>query len=75
MKKRKPKTKAAKAAQEKWLKGTWKMLAQAMECSRTTSNKTISCATEKPAGVSDVRWRMELRRRADPDYYARCENP
>lgn len=34
-----------------------------------TSPEHISSAKEKPLCVSDVRWRIELRRRANPEYY------
>ena len=69
-------TKAARtAAQLRWQAKQQSMLAEAHECAHLVSNNWISHAAEKPPGVSDIRWRMELRRRADPDYYARCENP
>lgn len=32
----------------------------------------IMAAKEKPRGVSDIRWRMELRRRANEEYFANC---
>ena len=31
---------------------------------------TLFCSKTQPCGVSDIRWRIELRRRACPDYYA-----
>lgn len=51
------------------------LLAEAHACARTVSNDWICSASEKHAGVSDVRWRIELRRRANPGYYAICEQP
>lgn len=36
---------------------------------------TIMDAKTKPAGVSDTRWRMELRRRANADFYAMYGDP
>ena len=52
-----------------------KQLAEAHACARPVSNDWICSAPEKPAGVSDVRWRIELRRRANPGYYAICGQP
>lgn len=43
---------------------------QAHKCAETVPNHIIMQARRKPAGVSDIRWRMELRRRANPDQYA-----
>lgn len=34
------------------------------------SNETIMHSRRKPKDTSDVRWRMELRRRLNPDRYA-----
>lgn len=45
-------------------------LTSAHECAKIVSNETIMSARKKPLGVSAVRWRMELRRRADPMRYA-----
>ena len=42
---------------------------QAHKCAETVPNHIIMRARRKPAGVSDVRWRMELRRRANPGQY------
>lgn len=41
--------------------------------SAPVSNATIMTAKCKPANTSDIRWRMELRRRANPDLYAMAE--
>lgn len=41
-----------------------------MSCARIVSNAEIMKATKKPAGVSDIRWKMELRRRRNKAYYA-----
>lgn len=38
----------------------------------TVSNRTIMSARDKPPGCSDVRWRMELRRRLNKEYYGLC---
>ena len=35
----------------------------------------IMNARRKPEGVSDVRWRIELRRRQNPGYYDLMQNP
>lgn len=48
-------------------------LAHAWESTRPMSNATIMMAKCKPANTSAVRWRMELRRRANPDLYAMAE--
>lgn len=47
-------------------------LSAAHKCSRIVSEATIRSARKKPAGVSDVRWRIELRRRASPEWYEAC---
>lgn len=47
-----------------------KELADAMRCTRLASNAEIMRVRKKPKGVSDVRWRIELRRRANPKLYA-----
>lgn len=52
--------KGAKNCSELW---------QAHKCAELTPNEKIMRARRKPAGVSDVRWRMELRRRANADHY------
>lgn len=44
--------------------------AEAMRCTQLVANNTIMLSRRKPRGVSDVRWRMELRRRLNPDKYA-----
>lgn len=31
---------------------------------------SLRTARKKPKGISDIRWRLELRRRANPEYYA-----
>ena len=36
----------------------------------TQANLQKASANRKPKGVSDVRWRIELRRRANPERYA-----
>lgn len=41
--------------------------------SAPVSNATIMTAKCKPANTSDIRWRMELRRRANPKYYEMVE--
>ena len=47
-------------------------LSAAHKCSRIVSEDVIRRARKKPAGVSDVRWRIELRRRACPERYEAC---
>lgn len=42
----------------------------AHQCARLMSNELICRARQKPEGVSDVRWRIELRRRESPEYFA-----
>ncbi len=44
--------------------------ARAHACGRLIPNSAIMAAARKPQGVSPVRWRMELRRRANPERYA-----
>lgn len=41
----------------------------AMSISEPVSNEHIMRASRKPKNTSEVRWRMELRRRAREDYY------
>ena len=38
-------------------------------CATLTATSTIMSAQKKPKGVSAVRWRIELARRADSEYY------
>jgi hypothetical protein len=42
----------------------------AHRCARLVDNATIMRSRRKPKNVSDIRWRMELRRRLNPDKYA-----
>ncbi len=42
---------------------------------RPVPTAEITKAKEKPAGVSDVRWRIELRRRANARHYAAYGDP
>jgi len=46
------------------------LAAEAHACSHLASNETIMRSPRKPKGVSAVRWRIELRRRANPEKYA-----
>lgn len=39
------------------------------------SDEEITSAEKKPRGVSDVRWRIELRRRRKRSYYDLCDLP
>lgn len=41
-----------------------------LSCAKLVSNAEIMKATKKPDGVSDIRWKMELRRRRDKAYYS-----
>ena len=47
--------------------------AHAWESTRAVPNSVIMTAKCKPANTSEVRWRMELRRRANPELYAMAE--
>ena len=42
----------------------------ALEISKPVSNEHVMAADSKPKNTSDIRWRMELRRRANPYRYA-----
>ena len=44
--------------------------ARAFRVSAPVSNAAIMMAKCKPENTSEVRWRMELRRRANPELYA-----
>ena len=44
-------------------------LASAHRAASTVPLMWIMRAKRKPGGVSDARWRMELRRRANPERY------
>ena len=46
------------------------LAAEAYQCGHLVPNATIMRAPRRPKGVSDIRWRMELRRRLNPDKYA-----
>lgn len=39
---------------------------------RKRVRKNYMTANTKPASMSEVRWRIELRRRQNPAYYAMC---
>ena len=52
------------------ISGLVRDLTAAHKFANTTTNDTIMSAARKPKGVSDVRWRIELRRRANPLRYA-----
>ncbi len=49
------------------------LAAEAYQCGHLVPNATIMRARRKPKGVSDIRWHMELRRRANPQHYALAE--
>lgn len=51
------------------------LIVEANACAFPASDATIATARKKPRGVSDVRWRIELRRRANPEYYNACISP
>lgn len=44
--------------------------AHALMVSEPVANLTIMTSRRKPRNTSAVRWRIELRRRANPNYYA-----
>ena len=55
------------------LESKWsRELRNAWQCSLPVDNAVIKRARRKPKDVSDVRWRMELRRRAREDYYSQA---
>lgn len=62
-----------KAEKRQHIKKAGHMLADAHQCVRIVDNETIMRSRRKPKGVSDVRWRMELRRRLNPEKYAYAE--
>lgn len=45
-------------------------LAKAHAAGTLICNESIMHVRRKPQGVSETRWRMELRRRAEPERYA-----
>ena len=64
--------KCSKAAENRrWRSkhGRRDLAAEAHQCGHLASNETIMYSRNRPNGVSDVRWRMELRRRACPERY------
>ena len=48
---------------------------RALWVSEPVTNEVIMRAVRKPKGVSAVRWRIELRRRANAKYFAECGSP
>lgn len=44
-------------------------LSKGRKCGKIISNNVIMSALTKPDGCSDVRWRIELRRRQNESYY------
>ena len=63
----------AMAHRKKSRSSTVRELAHAWESTRPVPNSVIMTAKRKPANTSAVRWRMELRRRANPKYYEMVE--
>jgi len=51
------------------------VLSKSNDAIKEVSNDEIMHAKKKPAGVSDARWRIELRRRADGDFYSQFGVP
>ena len=49
------------------------LASEAYQCGHLASNETIMHSPRKPKGTSAVRWRIELRRRANPEKYAYAE--
>ena len=48
-----------------------KRYAKNADCTKAgVSFRELRNARKKPKGTSDIRWRLELRRRANPEYYA-----
>ena len=69
--------KCARAAEKRrwWLRCHCRDLHEfdkAMSTSRPVSLEEIRRAKTKPANTSDVRWRIELRRRAKAEYFDVC---
>ena len=56
----------------KWYRSLMLELTAASDATRTNTLAEIRKARKKPAHTSDVRWRIELRRRRNADYYAFC---
>lgn len=71
----KPKVRGGKkkySRRHKWYGAMMIELTAAWDATRTTPLTEIRKARKKPAHTSDVRWRIELRRRRNADYYAFC---
>ena len=49
------------------------LVSDAHFCARLVGNQAIMVAPRRPKGVSAVRWRIELRRRLNPEHYALAE--
>ena len=48
-----------------------KHYAKNADCTKAgVSFSELRKARKKPKGISDIRWRLELRRRENPEYYA-----
>ena len=63
----------ARARRERNRSSAVRELGHAWESTRPVPNSVIMTAKCKPANTSAVRWRMELRRRANPKYYEMVE--
>lgn len=74
-KRRQAKGKGRKCAEKISMERMYRDLSAAHGCTMLASNDKIMAAETKPIGVSAVRWRMELRRRAMPTRYAYAANP
>lgn len=44
----------------------------ALKATAPVTQEVLMCARQKPANCSDVRWRIELRRRANAEYFRVC---
>lgn len=52
--------------------GRYHDIEHAMRVGAPVKDETLMRAARKPKNTSAVRWRIELRRRANPEYYAEC---
>lgn len=52
-----------------------KIVAEAYRAASVTSDAELAKAKTKPPGTSNVRWRIELRRRANARFYAEFGAP
>lgn len=63
------------ANRKRYRKRDFSILTKSRDAVREVSNEEIMRAKKKPAGVSDARWRIEQRRRADEEFYSQFGIP